>query len=330
MTSARLLDGNRNSFCLVQQPRNVSQSDHPKYSVPTRHSPASLTAAGQDVTNYTVENSRQQVALVTGGGRGLGRAFAIALAQRGMRVAVAARSVSQLDETVALIHAEGGDAVSIPTDVTDKAAVDAMLGSVEMQLGSVDLLVNCAGTGTPFGPTWEVDSDQWWRTMETNLKGPLLCSNAVMRGMIGRGCGRVINVCSAAGTVSIPYMSAYVTSKTALIRLTEVLADEVRKHGVSVFAIQPGTVRTAMAEELMQSEAGDRWLPWFKRIFDERRDDPPGPGVELVLYLASGQADVLSGRFFAAPGVPSEVLRHEEEIRARDLHLLRMRFLDPG
>ena len=247
-----------------------------------------------------------------------------------MRVAVVARNAAQLDETVALIRAVGREALSVPADVTNQTAVEEMVRTTTMQLGPVDLLINCAGAGGPFGPTWDLDPSEWWRTLETNLKGPLLCCNSVLRGMIGRRQGRIINICSGAGTRSIPYMSAYVTSKTALIRLTEVLADEVRPHGISIFAIQPGTVRTAMAEELMRSEAGTRWLPWFKKIFDEGRDDAMGAGSELVLYLASGQADALSGRFFVAPGVPSEVVRHAEEIRAKELHLLRMQFREPN
>ena len=245
-----------------------------------------------------MQESGGGVALVTGGGRGLGRAFAIALARNRMRVAVAARTVEQLEETVRLIQAEGHDAIASACDVTRRADVERTVTLVESEFGSVDLLVNNAGTGQPFGPTWESDPDQWWRTLETNLKGPLLCSNAVLPSMVRRRSGRIINVASGAGTVSIPYMSAYVTSKAALIRFTEVLAAELRGHGISVFSIQPGTVRTALAEELMQSDAGKRWLPWFKAIFDEGRDDSPEPGTRLVLHLASGAADPLSGRFF--------------------------------
>jgi NAD(P)-dependent dehydrogenase (short-subunit alcohol dehydrogenase family) len=200
-----------------------------------------------------------------------------------------------------------------------------MVDNVEAQLGEIELLVNSAGAGRPFGPTWETDPNEWWSTVEINLKGPLLCCAAVMRGMARRNRGRIINVASGAGTISIPYMSAYVTSKAGLIRFTEVLADEARPHGVSVFAIQPGTVRTAMAEELLQSEAGERWLPWFKTIFDEGRDDTFDPAAALVLYLASGAADALSGRMLFAPGTPSDIVRHAEEVKANDLHVLRMR-----
>lgn len=242
------------------------------------------------------------VALVTGGGRGLGRAFSIALAANGMTVAVAARTAHQVEETVQLIREQGGEAIGIAADITDRAAVAAMVDTAQSRLGPIDLLMNSAGAGRPFGPTWLQDPEVWWRTMETNVKGPMLCCRAVLGGMIERKRGRIINVASGAGLRSIPYMSAYVTSKTALIRLTQVLADEAREHGVSLFAIQPGTVRTAMAEELMNSQEGERWLPWFKQIFDQKLDDSVESGAALVLHLASGKADAHSGRFFVAPG----------------------------
>ena len=238
-------------------------------------------------------------------------------------MAVASRSADELEATAALLRAGGVDAVGIPTDVTDETAVHNMVSAAEEKLGPIDLLINCAGVGAPFGPTWLTDSNEWWRNIEVNLKGPMLCSKAVIKGMIERRRGRIINVASGAGTVSIPYMSAYVTGKAALIRFTEVLADELRQHGVSVFAIQPGTVRTALAEELMQSEAGERWLPWFKKIFDDKRDDSSKPGEELVLYLASGKADALSGRFFAAPDAPGNLAGQADRILKDDLNVLR-------
>lgn len=271
---------------------------------------------------------RNGTALVTGGGRGLGREFAIALARQGMDIAAVSRSSNQLDKTIQLIRSEGHNALAVTADITRKEDVQALVKKVEAELGPIDLLVNNAGAGAPFGPTWEIDPEQWWRNIETNLRGPLLCCDAVLPGMIQRRRGRIINVASTAGTRSIPYMSAYVTSKAAVIRFTEVLADELREHGISVFAIQPGTVRTAMAEELLESESGQRWLPWFKSIFDEGRDSSPEAGVELVLYLASGRADALSGRFFVAPGRPADVTKHAEEIRRRDLHVLRVRYLE--
>lgn len=266
-----------------------------------------------------------RVALITGGGRGLGRAFAIALARSGFQVAVASRNTEELSATVDLLRAEPVKCAAIPTDVTNEAAVRKMVAITQEQLGPISLLVNAAGAGPPFGPTWETDSDAWWRNVEVNLRGSMLCCKAVVTGMIERRQGRIINVASGAGTVSIPYMSAYVTSKAAVIRFTEVFADEVRPYGISVFAIQPGTVRTAMAEELMQSESGKRWLPWFKKIFDENRDDSSAPGEKLVLFLASGEADALSGRFFMAPGDPENVVDQVDQILKDNRNVLRIR-----
>ena len=176
-----------------------------------------------------------------------------------------------------------------------------MVREVERALGSVDLLVNNAGLAGPIGPTWEADPEEWWRCLEVNLRGPMLCSRAVLPGMIARGCGRIVNVASGAGTVAIPHLGAYVTSKTALIRLTEILAAEAAEHGVKVFAIEPGTVRTAMAEYALESEAGRRWLPWFRDIFEQGRDVPPEHAARLVTLLGVGQGrcplgSVLHGR----------------------------------
>ena len=133
----------------------------------------------------------------------------------------------------------------------------------------MDLLVNNAGLAGPIGPTWETDPDDWWRCLEVNLRGPMLCSRAVLPGMIARGGGRIVNVASGAGTFAIPYLGAYVTSKTALIRFTEILALEAGQHGVKVFAIEPGTVRTAMAEYALESKKDSGGCPGSVRSSSE-------------------------------------------------------------
>jgi NAD(P)-dependent dehydrogenase (short-subunit alcohol dehydrogenase family) len=263
-----------------------------------------------------------RVALVTGGGRGLGRAFAIALAREGWHVSVASRNADELEATAGIIRSGGGRGMIVRGDVTVESDVRTIVAQTEMQLGPIDLLVNNAGMGPPFGPLLETPAAEWWRNIEVNLRGPMLCCHAAAKGMADRGHGRIINVASGAGTVSIPYLSAYVTGKAALIRFTEVLADELRGQGIAVFAIEPGTVRTAMAEQLLASEAGKRWLPWFHQIFEEGRDVSTAPGERLILHLASGRCDGLSGHFFIV-AAPSEADR-AEEIVARDMGLLRM------
>ena len=269
-----------------------------------------------------------QVAIVTGGGRGLGRAFASAFAAAGAAVAVIARSADQLSETVAQITEAGGHARAYTADVTDQNAAKQIIAEVERSLGPVDLLVNNAGTATPLGPITDVDLDQWWRCLEVNLRGPLLYCQAVLPSMIARRQGRIINVASGAGTIAIANMSAYVVSKAALIRLTEILATEVRDHDIKVFAIEPGTVRTAMAEYALESPEGKQWMPaWFSKVFKEGRDVPPDYAARLVLQLASGSADALSGRFIDVYDNLQEMAAQEEKIRREGLYSLRLRKL---
>ena len=241
-------------------------------------------------------NLTGQVALVTGGGRGLGRAIALRLAAAGAHVAIAARSADQLAETVAQVQAAGGHAQAFVTDVTDQHAVEVMAQAIERGLGPVSLLVNNAGIAGPAGPLWENDPLEWWRCVEINLRGTFLCCQAVAPSMVARRQGRIVNMVSEAGTMAIPFLSAYVVGKTGLIRLTEVLAQELQPHGVSVFAVIPGTVRTAFTEEALSSSDAQQWLPWFGEIFAAGLDVPPELVAGLIHALASGEADGLTGQ----------------------------------
>jgi NAD(P)-dependent dehydrogenase (short-subunit alcohol dehydrogenase family) len=266
-----------------------------------------------------------QVAIVTGGGRGIGRAMALALAKASAVVAVVARTEDQLAETVALIEQAGGRAIAIRTDVTDPQAVEQMAREVEQQLGPVDLLVNNAGAGDPGGPIWEVDPGQWWHVLDVNLRGPFLCSRAVLPSMIARRQGRIINTVSGAGLKAMTYMSAYVVSKTALVRLTENLAAETAEHGISIFAIHPGTVRTAMWETVLASPVLDRWKPGLRGIFERGRDIAPDRAANLVAFLASGKADALTGCFISVRDDVTEMVERAQEIREGELYTLRLR-----
>jgi NAD(P)-dependent dehydrogenase (short-subunit alcohol dehydrogenase family) len=267
-----------------------------------------------------------QVAIVTGSGRGIGRAIALGLAQAGAAVAVVARTESQLAETVALIEQAGGRAVAYPVDVTDQQAVEQMARGVEQQLGPVDLLVNNAGAGSPVGPTWENDPDEWWRCIEVNLRGPFLCSRAILPGMVARHRGRIVNTASRAGLSPRPYWAAYSVGKCALIRFSDNLAAETKEHGISVFAIQPGFTRTALTEAAAESPAVEKWLGGsFRQALAEGRDGPPERAANLVLFLASGQADALSGCFINVLDDVAEMVRRAEEIQREELYTLRLR-----
>jgi len=274
--------------------------------------------------NTDLDELRSQVAIVTGAGRGLGRAIALALARAGARVGVVARSEEQLAETVGGVREAGAEALAVVTDVSDPAAVERMARQVERTLGPADLLVNNAGTTGPLGPMWEADLGEWWHSIEVNLRGPYLCSRAFLPGMIERRRGRIINLSTSAATVAVAHMGAYVIAKTALIRFTENLAAELIDSGVSVFAISPGTVRTAMTDDILESEAGKKWLPWFRKLFDRGRDVPAEKAAELVVQLAAGRADTLSGRFLDVSDDLAQLLGRLEELKRGDLYTLRV------
>ena len=265
-----------------------------------------------------------KVAVVTGGGRGLGRAFACALATAGYAVAVVARSSDELAETVSLIDAAGGRAQAFVADVTDAQAVDEVIRGVEQALGPVDVLVNNAGILGPLGPLVTSTIADWWRGLEVNLLAQVVCAHRVLPDMIARRQGRIINVASGGGAYMLPNFSAYITSKTALIRFSECLAAEVREFGVSVFAMGPGTVRTAMSEHSLNSPEGKKWLPWFARIFDEHLDLPPERPAALVVALASGRADALSGRFIRPDDDLDRMSASLDRIEAANLYTLQV------
>ena len=266
-----------------------------------------------------------QVAIVTGGGRGIGRVTAQALAGAGALVALVARSQAEIDESAALIRQSGGRALAICADVADPAAVEAMARQVERELGAVDLLVNNAGmVGTP-GPTWEADIDEWRRVIDVNLYGPFLCARAVLPGMITRKRGRIVNVSSSAGRYPVAYGTSYGSAKTALARFSESLADETRAHGISVFTIDPGAVRTKMLNYLIESEAGQKWLPRIHRYAVEggvfHNIEQP---ANLIMLLASGKADALSGRFFTVDDPMDAVIQKADQIAQDGLYTLRV------
>lgn len=265
-----------------------------------------------------------QIAVVTGGGRGIGRAISLSLAAAGAAVAVLARSKDELSETIRLIEEAGGRGRALVADVTDSAAVSDAMRSVRELFGPVDVLVNNAGAVQPLGPFTENSVDDWWRTMEVNVRGPVLCTHAVLPEMIARRRGRVINIASGAGTVSAPYFSSYVTSKTALVRWTECMAIETRERGISFFSLEPGTVRTAMTEYSLNSEEGRKWLPWFKKIFEQKIDVPAERPARLVLELASGRMDALSGKFLSIYEDLDLMLKSLDEIEEKNLHSLKL------
>lgn len=271
------------------------------------------------------------VSLVTGGGSGLGREFACALARAGARVAVLGRSRESLEGTVDLIRKKGGTALSVPGDVADTSSVDQAVTTVRDTWGSITLLVNNAGTVEPIGPDWEVSPEAWWRTLEVNLRGAFNVAQAVVADMVERGAGRVVNVSSSAGHNLQPFHTAYGTSKAALSYWTASLAQALEPHGVVAIAYAPGFVHTPMTEFLGGAPSSRRWLgDGIGRALAEGRVTSVDRATQLLVDIARGRFDALSGRHIDARDDEVELLDNAETIRSRDLYVLRRSTLEPG
>jgi NAD(P)-dependent dehydrogenase (short-subunit alcohol dehydrogenase family) len=267
------------------------------------------------------------VALVTGGGRGIGQVVATALAHAGARIALIARSPDELATTTQLIEAAGGTAAALVADVTDAAGLADAVADLRRQLGPIDILVNNAGILGPIGPLWEVDANDWWTTMDVNLRGIILASQLVLPEMVARRRGRIINVTSQAGVYRWPLVSAYSVSKAAVVKLTENLAHETSRHGVSIFSVHPGLLPIGMATSVAALEATSSHVDHIRRwTLDELaggRGAEPDDAVELIVRLAAGDADSLSGRHISVHDDLDALLARVQEVRSRDLYVLR-------
>jgi NAD(P)-dependent dehydrogenase (short-subunit alcohol dehydrogenase family) len=246
-----------------------------------------------------------QIALVTGGGRGIGAGIARELADAGMKVAVSARSRDQVE---AVAEEIGGLAVA--ADVSRQEDVERMVAEVERGLGPIDLLANNAGIAAWEERAWEVPVEDWWHVFEVNVLGVYLCCRAVIPGMIERGRGRIVNTGSGAAYLPGLRNTAYGASKAALSRFGEALANQLRDDDIPVFTISPGLVRTEMTEERFPEDA-----PWT----------PPELAPRLVRVLASGRADSLRGRYIHAEHDDVEdLIRRADEIVEHDLNAIRL------
>lgn len=260
------------------------------------------------------------VAVVSGAGRGVGRAIAVALAGAGFRVALLARSQDELDDAATEI---GEGVFTAACDVRDAEAVGHVVTTAEEALGPITVLVNNAGTGLALGPLWEVDPDEWWTDVETTLRGAFNLCRAVLPGMIERGGGRIVNVTSYVAVRPSPYQTGYAAGKAGLLNLTESLAASLAPHGVHVFAMTPGYVRTQLTQRIADTDAGRTWLPEVGR----GRVVDAADGARLVVRLAQGDADALNGRFFHALDDLDDILRRRDEVEAQDLYVPRLRRL---
>ncbi|MEZ4219503.1 MAG: SDR family oxidoreductase [Polyangiaceae bacterium] len=201
-----------------------------------------------------------KAAVVTGGGRGIGRAVALELARRGANVVVAARSSDEIESVAAAVEKLGCKSAAVRCDVTSPDSVEALARAAHEAVGSIDILVNNAGIASS-APIKHQSLEEWNRVMAVNATGPFLCARAFLGEMVERGFGRIVNVASITSRMGAPYIAAYTASKHALLGFTRVAAAEYADKGITVNAVCPGYVDTDMTTGSVQRVVGKTGLP---------------------------------------------------------------------
>jgi NAD(P)-dependent dehydrogenase (short-subunit alcohol dehydrogenase family) len=255
---------------------------------------------------------RAKTALVTGGGRGIGRAAGAALSRAGIGVALVARTTAEIEQSAAAIRDQGGVVVAVPADLGSVESADRVVQQASERLGRPpDILVNAAGMTGPVAALAEVEPAALRRVLDVNLSAVHALCRAAIPAMATNGWGRIVNVTSGLGRRVQPGLGSYSISKAALIQLSLVLDAEYRARGVRVFALEPGLVRSQMSQQLLRLPDSGVAAGVVRMLRDMQRD----PGVvdaaesaQLIRLAATGQADDLAGR-------PTSI--YEPDVRAR-------------
>jgi len=242
------------------------------------------------------------VALITGGGRGIGRAIALRFVSEGAAVMLAATKRESLEATAAEIRKAGGRAATAVVDVADEAAVKTVVAATLGELGRLDILVNNAGVGGPTLRVVDMERADWDRTLAVNVTGAFLCSKHAIPHMVARKSGRIINVTSIAGLMGYPLRSPYAVSKWGMIALTRTLAGELGEHGITVNAIAPGAVRGERVEGVIAARAAALGRPAAdveRELFVDptalKRMVGPDDVAATAAFLASNDAANITG-----------------------------------
>ncbi|BAF61075.1 MAG: glucose 1-dehydrogenase [Pelotomaculum sp.] len=239
-----------------------------------------------------------KVALVTGGGRGIGRAIAVALAGCGARVAVASRTLKEIEETRQIIAEKGGECLAIPADVTRVEAIYELVEKAYSWHNRLDILVNCAGINIAKFAV-DVTEEDWDRVLDTNLKGTFFCCQAAGKKMIAGGGGRIINISSQMAHVGYYKRAAYCSSKGGVAQLTKVLAVEWAPHNVNVNCVAPTFLETPLTAPMFEDK--DFYNDVIRRI-PLGKIGKPEDVVGAVIYLASDAANMVTGSSILVDG----------------------------
>ena len=237
---------------------------------------------------------KHRTAIVTGSGGGIGRALALEFARKGARVVCCARRKERLDETVELIERDGGEALAVATDVTDRGDVQRMVETALERFGSIDVLFNNAGSFQSIAGVHEIDPDLWWHDVTVNLLGCLLTVREVLPHMMSRNEGIIINMNGGRPVGG----TGYACGKAGLMELTRILAEELKMQSssVMVFSAGPGLVRTEMTELQATTEAGRKWIPSTGESFEAGRTRQPEEIARATMKLVELAQPEWSGK----------------------------------
>jgi len=235
--------------------------------------------------------------IVTGGGTGLGKAMALALANVGANIVVAARRLELIEETAQEVRALGGGAIAISTDVTDSNQISFLVESAKSKFGQIDVLINNAGIvrDQPSKPIWDISDEEWRVGIDVNLSSAFYCARAVAKDMVDRGSGKIINVASGLGFRGGRDNYMYGAAKGGIINLTRVLATSLSRYGVTATCIVPGFVTTREPDPNPARAPRDPFIPLG-------RTGVPSEIGPLAVYLASDASSYVNGDFFVLDG----------------------------
>ncbi|MCJ7655479.1 MAG: SDR family oxidoreductase [Dehalococcoidia bacterium] len=263
---------------------------------------------------------KDKVAIITGGGTGIGKDISLAFANEGAAVVVAARNPSRLEEVAKDIKSRGGKAKAIQTDISNHEQIKRMVAQTIDEFGQIDVLVNNAAAMYPNNAdVVDMNLDNWHNTLKVNLTGTMLCSREVLKYMIPRRSGNIINVSSVAGLSGHPTESPYCVSKWGIIGFTEALAIEAGKHSIRVNCISPGASRSKEFENIVRvlaKRVGISYEEMMGKIVDKnslKRIAEPSEIAACVVFLASDDSSAITGHnLIASCGFH---ITHPEEIR---------------
>jgi len=262
--------------------------------------------------------------IVTGAGRGIGRAIALQLAAEGAELILISRTEVELNETLRLVSSYSSSSSCFPLDISDYNAVSAVFENILKKYGKIDCLVNNAGVQPPIGSFSTINLNEWKRNVEINLFGTVTCAYAVVNDMIRRKKGKIVNLSGGGATAPRPNFSAYAIAKVGVVRFAETLAAELAEYHIDVNAVAPGAVSTKMLEDILSAhdKAGKEYQDALERKESGGMD--PRMAAELVCFLCSDESNGITGKLISAPWDPWQTKEFQDVLKShKDFATLR-------